>query len=131
MFRLNCRVATDDIFYLVHTVVSFRGSCHLRLLGLGCVSHDRMHLIPYVCGCYVLRILVVAVCRIGDICCLPAPAHQPFSFNSLGFSAPEEACSRNVCASGTLKFGYEDIFKIITTGSITAGGLSPRVSLTQ
>ena len=25
----------------------------------------------------------------------------------------EEACSRNVRASGTLKFGYEGIFKII------------------
>ena len=40
------------------------------------------------------------------------PAHQPFSFNSLGLSAPEEACSGNVRASGTLKFGYEGIFKI-------------------
>ena len=58
-----------------------------------------MHLIPDVCGCHVLRILAVAVCRIGDVCCLPAPAHQPFSFNSLGFSAPEIACSRNVHAS--------------------------------
>ena len=43
---------------------------------------------------------------------MPASAHQPFSFNSLGLSAPEEACSRNVRASGTLKFGYEGIFKI-------------------
>ena len=41
----------------------------------------------------MLRILAVVVCRIGDVCCLPAPAHQPFSFNSLGFSASEEACS--------------------------------------
>ena len=62
------------------------------------------HLLPDVCGCHVLRILAVAVCRIGDVCCLPAPAHQPFSFNSLGLSVPEEACSRNVRASGTLKF---------------------------
>ena len=45
-------------------------------------------------------------------CCLPAPAHQPFSFNNLGLSAPEKAGSRNVRASGTLKFGYEGIFKI-------------------
>ena len=48
------------------------------------------HLIPDGCGCHVL-ILAVAVCRTGDVCCLPAPAHQPFSFNSLGLSAPEEA----------------------------------------
>ena len=60
-----------------------------------------MHLIHDVCGCHVLRILVVAVCRIGDVCCLSAPAHQQFSFDSLGLSAPEEACSRNVRASGT------------------------------
>ena len=38
--------------------------------------------------------------------------NQPFSFNSLGLSAPEEACSRNVRASCTLKFGYEGILKI-------------------
>ena len=37
---------------------------------------------------------------------------NPFSFNSLGLSAPEEACSRNVRASRTLKFGCEGIFKI-------------------
>ena len=71
------------------------------------------HLIPNVCGCHVLRVLAVAVCTIGDVCCLPAPTHQPFSFNSLGLSAPEEACSRNVRASGTLKFGYEGILKIL------------------
>ena len=41
---------------------------------------------------------------------LLAPAHQPFSFNSLGLSAPEEACSRNVRASGTLKIGYKVFF---------------------
>ena len=68
---------------------------------------------PDVCDCHVLRILAVAVCRIVDVCCLPAPAHQPFLFNSLGLSAPEEACSRNVRASGTLKFGFEGIFKIL------------------
>ena len=39
----------------------------------------RTHLIPDVCSCHVLRILAVAVCKIGDVCCLPAPAHQPFS----------------------------------------------------
>ena len=32
--------------------------------------------------------------------------------NSLDLSAPEEAYSRNVCASGTLKFRYEGAFKI-------------------
>ena len=72
----------------------------------------KMHLIPDVCSCHVLRNLAVAVCKIGDVCCLPAPAHQPFSSNSLGLSAPEEADSRNVCALGTLKLGYEGIFKI-------------------
>ena len=56
-------------------------------------------------------ILAVAVCKIGDVCCLSALAHQPFSSNSLGLSAPEEVCSRNVRASGTLKLGYEGIFK--------------------
>ena len=53
-----------------------------------------------------LRILSVAVCMIGVVCCYPATAHQLFSFNSLGLSSPEEACSRNVRASSTLKFGY-------------------------
>ena len=43
------------------------------------------------------------------------PAHQPFSSNSLDLSAPEEAYSRNVCASVTLKFGYEGVFKIPCT----------------
>ena len=85
------------------------------------------HLIPDVFDCHVLRILVVAVCRIGNVCCLPEPAHQPFSFNSLGLSAPEEACSRNVRALGTLSilgmkvffFFFFFFFKIITTGSIS------------
>ena len=63
---------------------------------------------PDVCNCHVLRILAVDDCGIGDVCCLPAPAHQPFFSNSLDLSAPEEAySSRNVRASGTLKFGYE------------------------
>ena len=53
------------------------------------------------------------MCKIGDVCCLPAPAHQPFSSNSLDLSAPEEAYSRNVRASGTLNFGYEGVFKIV------------------
>ena len=65
------------------------------------------HLIPDVCGCHVLRILAVAVCRIRDVCCLPAPTHQPFSFNSLGLNAPEKAFSTNVRASGTLKLGMK------------------------
>ena len=45
------------------------------------------------------------MCKIGDVCCLPAPAHKPFSSNSMDLSAPEEANSRNVHASRTLKFG--------------------------
>ena len=69
------------------------------------------HLISDVCSCYVLRILAVAACKIGDVSCLSAPAHQPFSSNSLDLSAPEESYSRNVRASGTLKFGYECVFQ--------------------
>ena len=68
---------------------------------MGCVSR-RTHLISDVSNCHVLRILAVAVCKIRDVWCLPAPAHQPFSSNSLGLSAPEEVYSRNVRASGTL-----------------------------
>ena len=48
------------------------------------------------------------------------------SSKSLGLSAPEEACSRNVRASGTLKLRYEGIFKIITTGSISLLVACPR-----
>ena len=55
--------------------------------------------------------LAVDVCTIGDVCCLPVPAHQPFSSNSLDLSAPEEAYSRNVRASVSLKFGFEGTFK--------------------
>ena len=69
------------------------------------------HLIPDVCSCYVLRILAVDVCRIGDFCCLPAPAHQPHSSKSLDLSAPEEAYSRNARASGTIKIGYEGVLR--------------------
>ena len=47
----------------------------------------KTHVIPDVCSCHVLA---VAVCKIGDVCCLPVPAHQPFSSNSLGLSTPEE-----------------------------------------
>ena len=61
---------------------------------------------------YKLQNLAVDVCRIADVYCLPAPAHPPFSSNSLNLSVPEEAYSRNVRASGTLKFGYEGVFKI-------------------
>ena len=39
------------------------------------------------------------------------PAHQPFSSNSLDLSAPEEAYSRNVLPSGTLKCGYEVVLR--------------------
>ena len=115
-----------DLFCLVPSAVGFRGSCQLRWLGLGCASAQSTHPMPNACGCHVLRILAVAVCRIGDVYCLPAPAHLPFSFNSLGFSAPEDACYRNVRASGTHKFGYEGIFKIITTGSISLLVACPR-----
>ena len=76
------------------------------------MSCPKTHFIPDVCGCHVLRILAVALCRIGDVCCLSAPAHQPFSFNSLSLSAPEDACSKNVRALGTLKFGYEGILRL-------------------
>ena len=81
---------------------------------MGCVSAQSRisYLMPDVCVCHVLRILAVAVCGIGIVCCLPALAHQPFVFDSLGLSAPEEVCSRNVRASATLKFGYEGICKI-------------------
>ena len=44
---------------------------------------------------------------------MPEPAHQQVSSNNLDLSAPEEAYSRNVRASGTLKFGYEGVFKIL------------------
>ena len=67
----------------------------------------------------MLRILAVAVCKIEDVCCLPTPAHQPISSNSLGRCASKEAYSRNVRASGSLKFGYESVFKILTTRSIS------------
>ena len=67
---------------------------------------------PDVCSCHVLRILAVDECGIGDVCCLPAPAHQPFSFNTLDLNTPEEAYSRNVRTSGTLRFGYEGVFKM-------------------
>ena len=84
------------------------------------------NLIPDVCSCHVLRILAVAVCNIGDVCCLSAPAHQPFSSNSLDHSSPEEAYSRNVRASDNLQLGYEGVFKIITTGSISLLVACPR-----
>ena len=73
----------------------------------GMLESRDTHFIPDVCGCHVLRILAVAMCKTGDVCCLPAPAHQPFSSNSLVLSAPEEAYSRNVRASGTLKLGMK------------------------
>ena len=63
----------------------------------------------------MLRILAVAECKIGNFCCSPAPAHQPFVSNSLDLSAPEEAYSRNVRASGTVKIGCEGFFKFLMT----------------
>ena len=81
--------------------------------------------IPDVCGCHVLRILVVAVCRIGDVCCLPAPAHQPISFNSFDLSALEEVCRRNARASGTLKFGYEGFLRLKPLGRYYCWWLVP------
>ena len=106
---LNCGVTTVDIFCLVHSAVRFRGSCQLRWLGLGCVGRDYTHLIPDVCSCHALRILADAESGIWDVCYLPAPAPQPFSSNSLDFSAPDKAYSRNVRTSDTLRFGYEGI----------------------
>ena len=90
--------------YIVNSFRSYKGSMYVEIICL----------IPDVCSCLVLRILAVAVCKIGDVCCFPAPApaHQPFSSNSLYLNAPEEAYSRNVRASGTLKFGYECVFKM-------------------
>ena len=41
-----------------------------------------------------------------------AGACDAFSSNSLDLSAPDEAYSRNVCASSTMKFRYEGAFKI-------------------
>ena len=80
---------------------------------MGCVSRERrISYLMSAAAMYVLSILAVVVCKIWYVCCLPAPAHQQFSPNSLGLSAPDEACSRNVRASGTLKCGYEGIFKI-------------------
>ena len=51
-------------------------------------------------------------CCVQDSECLllPTPAHQPFTSNSLGPSAPDEDHSRNVRTSGTLKLRYEDLF---------------------
>ena len=79
---------------------------------MGYVGRDCTHLIPEVCNWLVLRILAIAVCRIGDVCCLPAPAH------SLDLSAPEEAYSRHVRASDNLKFWYESVFKILLISSL-------------
>ena len=42
------------------------------------ICRSYTHLIPDVCSCHVLRILAVAVSKIGNVCFLPAPAHQPF-----------------------------------------------------
>ena len=61
------------------------------------------HLIPDDCGCHMLLILAVAVCKIGDVCCLPAPAHQPYSSNSLDLSAPEDAYSKKCTSIGHSK----------------------------
>ena len=88
--------------YIVNSFRSYKGSMYVEIICL----------IPDVCSCLVLRVLAVAVCKIGDVCCFLAPAPQPFSSNSLYLNAPEEACSRNVRASGTLKFGYEGVFKM-------------------
>ena len=75
---------------------------------MGCVSAQTrisylMSVVAMCCGSW--RLLCVGLGMF--------PGHQPFSFNRLGFSAPKEACSKNVRTSGTLKFWYEGIFKII------------------
>ena len=46
--------------------------------------------------------------------------HQPYSFNSLDLSAPEEAYRKNIRASGTLEFGYEGVLKIIDNTNMLA-----------
>ena len=85
------------------------------------------HLIPDVCSCHVLWVLAIAVCKIGYVWCLPAPSHQPFSSNSLNLGASEEAYnSRNVGVLDTLKLGYEGVYKILTTGSISLMVACPR-----
>ena len=90
------------------------------------------HLMPDVCSCHELRTLAVDVCRIGGVCCLPCLHTNHFLLIVWDLSASEETYSRNVRASGTLKFGYEGVFKIITTGSISLlVGLSTRTSLSQ
>ena len=58
--------------------------------------------------------------------CLLATAYQPFSSDSLDLSASEEAYSRNVRESGTVKFGFEGVFKILTSGSISLLVACPR-----
>ena len=67
------------------------------------------------------------MCKIGDVCCLLAPAHQPFSSNSLDLNAAEEAYSRNVRASGTLKFGYKGVFKSLSIYKMAFSILKPKI----
>ena len=81
----------------------------------GMRASRQTHLIPDVCSCHGLRILAVAVCKIVDHCCLPAPAHQPFSSNSLDLSAPEEAYSRTLRASGTLNLAVKVFLRLQKT----------------
>ena len=93
----------------------------------GMRGSQKTNLIPDVCSCHVLRILAAAVCKICDVCCLLAAAHQPFSSNSLGLGAPEDACSRNLRTSNTLKLGYEGIFKIVNSPGFITEICHPKV----
>ena len=49
---------------------------------------------------------------IGDVCCLPSPAHPPFASNCLGPGAPDDTYSKNVRASDTLNLGHEGIVNL-------------------
>ena len=59
---------------------------------------------------------VAAVYKIGYVCCLPAPAHQPFSSYSLDLGAPEASYNTNVCASGTQNLGMKVFLRIQQAG---------------
>ena len=84
------------------------------------------HLIPDVCSSMCCG-LAVDMRRIGDVCCLPAPVHHTFSSNSLDLSAPEEAYSRNVGASGTLVTGNTKPYTLFPIGSTFCSCLNSKI----
>ena len=55
----------------------------------------------------VLRMIVIVNVQINGVVNVVKKVLQTFSFNSLCLSAPEEACSRNVRAFGTLNMGIK------------------------